>query len=89
MSTLAPLSIWPAQTTYDHLLRLARDAHPLDHLQVLHAGQDLVLDLEAHRHAECGALLNVERLVLERFELPRLAEIDDDVGSALDLVAPC
>jgi hypothetical protein len=44
-----------------------------------------VLDPEAHRHAERGPLLDVERLVLERVELPRLAEINDDVGSALDL----
>jgi hypothetical protein len=70
-----------------HLLHLVADTHACDLLQVLEAGENLVLDLELGLHAEGGALLDGEGLVLEGLEGTGRLEVDDDVGTALDLEA--
>lgn len=63
----------------NHLLVLGdADALPLDDLDVLQAGEHLVLNLEASRHGELGALLDVEGLVLERGLGALGGEVDGD-----------
>jgi hypothetical protein len=61
-------------------------AHPqvLDDLEIFHSREDLVLDLELCLHAEAGALLDGEGLVLEGFSGAGGFEVDDDVGAAFD-----
>lgn len=73
--------------TYNHLLHLLLHAHPRDDLHVLHAAEDFVLDAEASLHAESGALLDGEGLLVEGLEGAGLGQIDDDVRSALDFQA--
>ena len=46
-----------------------------------------MLDLELGLHAERGALLDGEGLVVECFERTRRPQIDDDVVTAFDLEA--
>lgn len=70
----------------NHLLHLVRDAHALDDLNVLHARKDLVLNSETGLHAESSSFLDGERLRLQRFESTGRRQIDDDVGTALNLV---
>ena len=70
--------------TYNHLLHLLLHAHPRDDLHVLHAAEDFVLDAEASLHAESGALLDGEGLLVEGLEGAGLGQVDDDVRSALD-----
>ena len=70
--------------TYNHLLHLLLDAHPRDDLHVLHAAEDIVLDAEAGLHAESGALLDGEGLLVEGLESAGLGQVDDDVRSAID-----
>ena len=41
------------------------DALALDDLDVVETAQNLVLDLELGAHCELGALLNLERLILQ------------------------
>jgi hypothetical protein len=43
-----------------------------------------MLDLEAGLHAESGALLDGEGVLVEIFERARLREVDDDIGAAVD-----
>lgn len=43
-----------------------------------------MLDAEASLHAEGSALLDGERLLVERLEGAGLSQVDDDVGSAFD-----
>lgn len=56
------------QDAYHHLLKLVAHTHAGDLLQVLEAGKDLVLDLELCLHAERGAFLDGEGLVVEGLE---------------------
>lgn len=52
--------------TYNHLTILRHlDTLALDNLNIVQAAQNLVLNLESGRHGELGALLDLERLVLE------------------------
>lgn len=70
----------------NHLLILAHaNAFALDNLDVLQATQDLVLHLELGRHVELGALLNLERLLLQRSFGALLGQVDGDRRSALGL----
>jgi hypothetical protein len=46
-----------------------------------------VLNLEGDLHAEHGALLDCERLVLERGNSGLVLQVDDDVWPAIDLEA--
>lgn len=64
---------------------LVAEAKLLDNLEILQAGQDLMLDFELNLHAVLGAFLDGEWLGLECFELTRVTEIDDDVWAAVDL----
>lgn len=75
------------KTTYNHLLHLILYTHPADDLHVLHAAQNLVLDLETGFHAEGGAFLDCEGMLVEVFKRARLGQVDDDVGSAFYLQA--
>lgn len=43
-----------------------------------------MLDLELCLHAECSALLDGERLLLEGLKGAGRLEVDDDVGTAID-----
>lgn len=43
-----------------------------------------MLDTEAGLHAESGALLDGEGLLVERLQSTGLGQVDDDVGPALD-----
>ena len=69
---------------YHHLLHLVADAHAPDHLEVLEASQDLVLDLELCLHAERSALFDCERLALESVHRARGPQVDDDVRATFD-----
>ena len=71
--------------TANHLLRLLANLHSLDDLDVLHAGENLVLDPEANLHSEGSALLDGKGLLLESFELSGLANIDNNIVSTLNL----
>lgn len=73
--------------TYNHLLVLLADAQALHDLDILQAREDLVLDFEAHLHAENSALLDCERLLGKGIERSLVLQIDDDVVPALDLKA--
>lgn len=60
-----------------HLRVLADlDALALDNLDILETAENLVLHLELGDHGELGALLDLERLVLERRLATRRGEID-------------
>lgn len=72
---------------YHHLLHLVADTHACDLLEVLQAGENLMLDLELCLHAEGGTLLDDEGLLLESLKSTGGLEVDDDVGAALDLEA--
>jgi len=61
------------------------DAHTLDNLDVLHPGENLVLDTEGDAHAECSALLDGERFVFERGEGVWLLKVDNNIRAAFDL----
>jgi hypothetical protein len=54
------------------------DALALDDLDVVQAGEDLVLDLELGAHGELGVLLDLERLVLQRGLAAGGGEVDGD-----------
>lgn len=69
----------------NHLLHLVADTHALDHLNVLHAGQDLMLYLETCLHAEDGAFLDGERLGFESLERIWSRDIDNNVRAAFNL----
>jgi hypothetical protein len=71
------------QPAYNHLLHLVLHAHPAHHLDILQPAQNLMLDLEAGLHAEGGALLDGEGVLVEVLQGAGLGEVDDDVGSAL------
>jgi hypothetical protein len=70
--------------THNHLLHLILHAHPAHHLHILHPAQDLMLHLEAGFHAESGALLDGEGVLVEILKGARLGEVDDDIGAAVD-----
>jgi hypothetical protein len=70
-----------------HLLHLVADSHALDNLHILQASKDLMLDLEDGLHAELGALLDGEGLVLERVDCAGGLEVYDNVGPPVDLEA--
>lgn len=74
-----------AEEAYDHLLHLVLYTHPAYYLDVLHPTEDLVLHLEARLHAESRALLDRKRVLVKVFQRAGLAQVDDDVRSALDL----
>jgi hypothetical protein len=69
----------------NHLLRFGTNAHSLHDLEILHARQNLVLDLELDLHAELGTLFNREGLGFESLQLARLAQVDNDIWTTLDL----
>lgn len=73
------------QQTHNHLLHLILHPHATDNLHVLQPAKDLMLDAEAGLHAEGGALLDGERVLVEVLEAAGLGQVDDDVGAALDL----
>jgi hypothetical protein len=56
-------------------------------LEILQAGQDLVLNFELDLHAELRAFLDGEGLRLEILKLTLMAKVDDDVRTTFDLVA--
>jgi len=71
--------------TYNHLIRLATrnpDALALDHLDVVQAAQDLVLDLELGAHGEGGALLDLEGVLLEVLGAAGGRQVDHDGRAA-------
>lgn len=74
----------PGEDRYHHLLQLGANTHAVHLLEVLETCQNLVLDLELCLHAECSALLDDERLLLEGLKGARGLEVDDDVGTAID-----
>jgi hypothetical protein len=61
------------------------DGPSLDNLNILHTREDLVLDLESDLHSIRGVLFDDERLRFEGLELARFADIDDNIGTPLDL----
>lgn len=69
----------------DHLLSLLAYAVPLHDLEVLQAGQDLVLDLELDLHTILSAFLDCERRRFKVLQLAGMAEVDDDVRTTFDL----
>lgn len=73
--------------TYNHLLVLLAEDLALDDLDVLQAGEDLVLDLEADLHAEGSALLDCKGLLGQGIDGSGVLQIDDNVVAALDLEA--
>jgi hypothetical protein len=63
----------------NHLIILGdSDALALDHLNVVQAAEDLVLDFELGAHGELGTLLDLEGLVLEGRLASRLRQVDGD-----------
>jgi hypothetical protein len=70
-----------------HLLHLMADTHALDHLDVFQPSENLVLDLEDGLHAELGALLDSEGLVLERVDCAGGLEVNDNVRPSVHLEA--
>lgn len=71
--------------SYNHLLRFLRQAHALDHLDVLEPGDDVVLHPVLDFHAEGGALLDGEGVFLQAFELGGCRAVDYDVWSPFAL----
>lgn len=72
--------------TAQHLLILADpDTLTLDDLQVLETAQNFVVDLEGNLDVELGALLNLERLILEAVDRARGGQVDDNIFTAVDL----
>ena len=71
--------------THHHLLQLVAHGAPGHLLEVLEAGEDLMLDLELDLHAELGTLLDDEGLALKLLDGAGGPEVDDDVGAAFDL----
>lgn len=68
-----------------HLLVLVDlDALSLDHMHILESAEDLVLDAELCLHAELGALLDLEWLLLEVLERAGRRQVDGDVGATGD-----
>lgn len=63
----------------------AAKSNALDHLNILQTRQDLVLNSEYGFHAECDALFDGERLLLQMLDSTRGLEVNDDVGASLDL----
>ena len=74
-----------ANRAYNHFLHLIADTHALDHLNILQARKNLVLNLEACLHAESGALLDGERLLLELGKGVLCVKIDNNIWAALNL----
>lgn len=73
-------------STHNHLLVLADpDALPLHNLHVLQTREDLVLHLELRNHCELGALLDLERLVLQGRLSTLLGKINCDRWAALGI----
>lgn len=70
--------------TYNHLLHLILDAHARHNLHILHAAENLMLDPKACFHAERSALLDRERLLVERLQGVFGGQVNDDVGPSLD-----
>lgn len=71
------------EETYNHFLILANtNTLALDDLDVVQSRQNLVLDLELRRHAELGALLDFERLVLESGFRTLFGQVDGDGWAA-------
>lgn len=70
---------------YNHFLHFLRYTMPFHSLNILHSRQKLILDPKSGLHAVGGALFYRERLRLERLKLAGLAQIDYNIGPALDL----
>ncbi len=68
------------RVAYNHFLLLTnRHTLALDSLNVLQARENVVLHLEFGRQMELGALLDLERILLEALDGTVLGEIDPDV----------
>lgn len=65
---------------------LAKDL-ALHNLDVLQAGEHLVLDLEGDLHAERGAFLDGERFLCKSLNRGSILQIDNDIVAAVDLEA--
>ena len=74
-------------STHNHLLHLILDTHTTHDLDVLHPAKNLMLHLEARLHAEGGALLDGEGVLVEVLERAGFGQVDDDVLAALDFEA--
>lgn len=73
-------------STHNHLLVLANpDTLPLHNLNVLETRQNLMLNLELGNHGELGALLDLERLVLQGILGTLLGKINCDRWAALGI----
>jgi len=69
----------------NHLLSLLAQGVPLHDLEILQAGQDLVLNLELDLHAILGSFLDGEGVRFEILHLARVAKVNDDVRTTFDL----